>query len=135
MSKKSKTKKHAPHTDEPVDAAIVPATPPAAQAPDRASGVEGGPGPHGWTFLTNHAHVLVCLAADPGLRVRDIATRVGITERAVVRILGDLVDAGYVVRRRTGRRNEYALRLDLPMRHPVEATTAVGALIEAIAAP
>jgi hypothetical protein len=135
MSKKSKTKKHAPHTDEPAGSPLVPASPPALAAPDPGSGAEGGAGTHAWTFLTNHAHVLVCLATDPGLRVRDIATRVGITERAVVRIVGDLVDAGYVVRRRTGRRNEYVLRLDLPMRHPVEATTPVGALIEVIAAP
>jgi DNA-binding transcriptional ArsR family regulator len=134
MSKKSKTKKHALHAGGPEGAPIVPAAPPATPAPERAAGAEDGAGTHGWTFLTNHAHVLVCLATDPGLRVRDIAMRIGITERATVRILGDLVDAGYLVRRRVGRRNEYALRLDLPMRHPVEAEARVGALIEAVAA-
>jgi DNA-binding MarR family transcriptional regulator len=60
--------------------------------------------PHEWTFLTNHAHVLVCIAGDPNARVRDIAARVGITERAVARILFDLEDAGYIVRTRDGRR-------------------------------
>jgi hypothetical protein len=132
MSKRSKAKRHAPRGDAPVGTLIAPAARPAV--PARTVAVKAGPGSHGWTFLTNHAHVLVCLATDPGLRVRDIATRVGITERAAVRILGDLVGAGYLVRRRVGRRNEYALRLDLPMRHPVEATARVGLLIEALAA-
>jgi DNA-binding MarR family transcriptional regulator len=93
-----------------------------------------GSSAHAWTFLTNHGHVLLCLAADPALRVRDVAAQVGITERAAARILGDLVDAGYLVRRRTGRRNAYELRLDLPMRHPVEGTTRVRALVEAVSA-
>lgn len=86
-----------------------------------------------WTFLTNHAHVLLCLAADPRLRVRDIAERVGITERATMRIIGDLVETGYVARQRVGRRTSYRLRLDRPMRHPIESGRSVRVLVEALA--
>jgi DNA-binding MarR family transcriptional regulator len=85
-----------------------------------------------WTFLTNHAHVLVCIVRDPGLRIRDLAERVGITERAAQGIVGDLVDAGYVTRTRVGRRNQYAVRSDLPLRHPVEQERAVGELLAAL---
>ena len=86
----------------------------------------------GWTFLTNHAHVLLCLAAQPDSRVRDVAMRVGITERAVLRILHDLEEGGYVVRERTGRRTHYRLHLNQPMRHPVERTRFVGELVDAL---
>lgn len=86
-----------------------------------------------WTFLTNHAHVLLCLAGDPELRVRDIAERVGVTERAVLRILGDLAEAGYLARERAGRRTHYRIHLDRPMRHPVEAMRSVRVLVEALA--
>ncbi len=82
-----------------------------------------------WTFLTNHAHVLVCVARDPGMRLRDIAERVGITERATQRILGDLVAGGYVTREREGRRNRYDLRPELPLRHPLEADRTIGELL------
>ena len=87
----------------------------------------------GWTFLTNHAHVLLSLAVSPDPRVRDIADRVGITERATMRILHDLEASGYVVRERVGRRTHYRLRLDMPMRHPAEATRSVRVLVEALA--
>jgi DNA-binding transcriptional ArsR family regulator len=92
------------------------------------------PGP-GWTFLSNHGHVLVCLARDPGIRVRDMAARVGISERAVLRILGELVAADYVRRTREGRRNRYSVRSDRPLRHPVEAHRRVGDLVAAVGAP
>jgi len=82
--------------------------------------VTTSPGTH-WTFLTNHAHVLICVADDPEARVRDIAGRVGVTERAVQRILGDLEAAGYLHRSRTGRRNSYEVDGTLPLRHPLEA--------------
>ena len=68
-----------------------------------------------WKFLTNHGLVLLCIAEDPGVRLRDIADRVGITERAAHRIVGALVDTGYVTRTRTGRRNTYDVRGDLPV--------------------
>jgi hypothetical protein len=86
-----------------------------------------------WTFLTNHGHVLVCIAQDPGVRGRDIAERVGITERAAQAIVSDLVDAGYVRRRKVGRRNHYEIDPDLPVRHPVEQPHSVGDLLAAIA--
>jgi DNA-binding IscR family transcriptional regulator len=89
----------------------------------------------GWTFLTNHAHVLVCLSADPDIRIRDVADRVGITERATQRIVHDLVEAGYVARARSGRRNSYRLILERPMRHPVEADHSVGTIVRALAGP
>jgi len=75
----------------------------------------------GWTFLSNHSHVLVCLVQDPEVLVADIARRVGIGERAVQRILHDLEEAGYLTRERHGRRNVYTAHLDRPLRHPLEA--------------
>ena len=82
-----------------------------------------------WDFLTNHAHVLVCIAADPGIRLREIATAVGITERAAHRILSELVDEGYVVRERQGRRNHYQVKTELPLRHPLAKEREVGDLL------
>ena len=86
-----------------------------------------------WTFLTNHAHVLLCLVGSPDLRVLDIAARVRITERATLRILHDLVEAGYVSRERVGRRTRYRPQLDRPMRHPVEASLSVRVLVDSLA--
>jgi predicted transcriptional regulator len=83
----------------------------------------------GWTFLTNHSHVLLCIAADPGIRGRDIADRVGITERAAQSIVADLVGAGYLTRERVGRRNHYKIHRDLPLRHPIEEGNQVAELI------
>lgn len=68
-----------------------------------------------WSFLTNHAQALICIAQDPGVRLREIGDAVGITERAAHRIVGELVDAGYISRRRAGRRNQYAVRTDFPL--------------------
>ncbi|HEU4404561.1 MAG TPA: winged helix-turn-helix transcriptional regulator [Polyangiaceae bacterium] len=82
----------------------------------------------GWTFLTNHAHVLLCIARDPEARIRDLAGAVGITERAVQRIVADLEAVGYLAHEREGRRNRYEVRAELPLRHPLEAHCAVGAL-------
>lgn len=89
-------------------------------------------GPPSWTFLSNHAHVLLCIARDPETRLRDIASAVGITERAAQRIVSDLVAAGYVTRERVGRRNRYQVHLDRPLRHPLEADAPVGVLLEAL---
>jgi len=88
--------------------------------------------PHHWTFLTNHSHVLLCLAREPGIRLRDVATEVGITERAVQAIVADLEEAGIITRLRRGRRNHYTLHRDQPLRHPVERHRTVGDLIRAI---
>jgi DNA-binding Lrp family transcriptional regulator len=94
----------------------------------------GSPGRATWTFLSNHGHVLLCLASEPGIRVRDIAALVGITERAVLRILGELEEAGYLTREHAGRRTHYRLALDRPMRHPLEARHSVRALVGALTA-
>jgi DNA-binding MarR family transcriptional regulator len=83
-----------------------------------------------WTFLTNHGHVLVCLAQDPDARVRDVADRVGITERAVRAIVADLVEGGYVRVTKVGRRNRYRVLRRPRLRHPVEAKRSVGALLD-----
>ncbi|MFM7181676.1 MAG: helix-turn-helix transcriptional regulator [Verrucomicrobiales bacterium] len=74
-----------------------------------------------WTFLTNHTHILLCLARDPELRIRDIADLVGITQRAVQRILVELEVGGALTHTREGRRNRYQVNLDCPLRHPLEA--------------
>lgn len=96
---------------------------------------DGREAPARWTFLSNHAHVLICIRRDPEIRIRDIAQQVGITERAAQSIVGDLVDEGYLVRERVGRRNRYDVQPDLALRHPVEADHRVGELIELLASP
>jgi DNA-binding MarR family transcriptional regulator len=88
-----------------------------------------------WRFLTNHAHVLVCVAHDPGIRLRDIAAAVGITERAAHRIVSELVAGGYVVRNKQGRRNRYEVVHDLPLRHPLVNGKAIGDLLEILSEP
>lgn len=94
--------------------------------------MSGSVGEGSWTFLTNHAHVLVAIARDPEIRLRDIAERVGITERAAQRIVTDLVDAGYVLREKVGRRNAYQVNPALPFRHPLERGHDIGELLEAL---
>jgi DNA-binding Lrp family transcriptional regulator len=88
-----------------------------------------------WTFLTNHAQVLVCIAEEPGVRLRDISERVGITERAAHRIVGELVDAGYITRKRTGRRNAYLIHTDVPLPDALARDQRVGALLAILARP
>lgn len=85
-----------------------------------------------WTFLTNHAHALVCIAQDPGTRIQDIADRIGITLRAAQDIVNDLVSAGYVTRTRVGRRNRYDVHPELPFRHPLEQDHQVGGLLKTL---
>lgn len=92
-----------------------------------------GDATRGWTFLTNHAHVLLCIAENPRLRLREIAERVGITERSAQAIVTDLEEGGYVRRRRVGRRNEYELDLTRPLRHPLEAHHEIGELARGLA--
>ena len=82
-----------------------------------------------WTFLTNHAHVLLLLSKDPEMRMRDVAAAVGITERAVQRIVDDLAAAGHLSIEKDGRRNRYTVYTGMPLRHPVEAHCSVGGLI------
>ena len=88
-----------------------------------------------WTFLSNHANVLLCIARERGIRLRDVAVRVGITERAVQRIVGDLEASGYLSRVREGRRNRYEIHGDLPLRHPSIAHREVRILFDLILGP
>jgi DNA-binding MarR family transcriptional regulator len=85
-----------------------------------------------WTFLTNHTHVLFCLARDPDIRLRDVADRVGITERAVQRIVTELEDSGYITRQRQGRRNTYSVHQQRPLRHNIESHRSVADLLQLI---
>lgn len=85
-----------------------------------------------WTFLTNHAHVLIAIGRNPELRQRDIAHAVGITVGAVQRIIGELEDGGYLTHMRVGRRNRYEVIGSLPLRHPLESTHTVADLIDSL---
>ena len=76
-----------------------------------------------WSFLTNHSRVLVCIAHDPGMRLRDIATTLGITERTAFAIVDDLIAAGYVVKDKEGRRNRYSIQTELPLRRRYRSRT------------
>jgi DNA-binding MarR family transcriptional regulator len=86
-----------------------------------------------WTFLTNHTHILICLAENPEMRIRDLADQVGITERAVQRIVAELEQAGAISKVKEGRRNHYAVNTSLPLRHPVEAHCRIGDILEMVA--
>ena len=88
--------------------------------------------PKTWRFLTNHAQVLLCLAETPDIRLRDVAERVGITERATQRILAELIEAGYVKAERVGRRNRYTVDRQHAMRHSAQLDHEIGALLEAL---
>jgi predicted transcriptional regulator len=87
-----------------------------------------------WTFLTNHGHVLLCLARGPELRLRDVAEQVGVTERAVQRIVADLEEGGYLTRHRSGRQNAYDINPEGPMRHPVESHQTIRVLLSLVSA-
>lgn len=88
--------------------------------------------PRTWTFLTNHAQVLLCLAETPDIRLRDVAERVGITERATQRILAELIEGGYVKSERIGRRNRYTVDRQHAMRHSAQLGYEIGALLQAL---
>jgi predicted transcriptional regulator len=92
--------------------------------------VRDGSAPTTWVFLTNHAHVLLCVARDPDARARDVAERVGITERAAQRILSDLVAEGYVSKDKVGRRNRYTVNRQGHLRHPIFRELEIGPLID-----
>jgi DNA-binding MarR family transcriptional regulator len=86
-----------------------------------------------WSFLTNHARVLLCVADDPDMRLRDIGETVGITERAAHRIVGELAAAGYLARERNGRRNRYSVIAHLPLPDPLARSGSVGDLLHVLA--
>jgi predicted transcriptional regulator len=94
-----------------------------------------GDGDHAWQFLTNHANALSCIAADPTARLRDIAVRVGITERTAAEIVNELVGAGYLTKTRNGRRNHYEVHGQLPLRHPDHRHHTVDDLIRFLEVP
>ena len=85
-----------------------------------------------WTFLSNHGHVLLCLHSEPDLPLKEIAVRVGITERAVHRIITDLETEGYLRRERIGRKNHYTFELNKQLRHPIEAHTKIKSLLNLV---
>lgn len=88
-----------------------------------------------WTFLSNYAHVLVCLADNPDARLRDVADKVGITERTAFRLIGELEEAGVLERAREGRRNHYVIHTDAHLRHAIEKHCTVGELLKTILRP
>lgn len=83
-----------------------------------------------WSFLTNHARVLLCIARDPGVRLRDIAATLGITERTAFAVVADLTDAGYVIKERDGRRNRYEVQHHLPLAEPTSEERTIGEVLE-----
>lgn len=102
---------------------------PRPSLPSQAAGLERFPR---WTFLTNHAHVLAVLHSDPDKVLREVATEVGITERAVQRIIQDLEVGGFIERERVGRRNRYNVITTEPLRHPIESHRTIGDLLKLI---
>lgn len=103
---------------KPRPAAVIPAV----ASPKASAGLQ-------WTFLTNHAHVLVLLSRNPSLVLREVALQVGITERAVQRIIADLEAGGVIEREKIGRQNHYEIRADQPLRHPIESHRTIGELL------
>ncbi len=83
-----------------------------------------------WSFLTNHARVLVCIAHDPGIRLRDVASTVNITERSAFAIIDDLISGGYVAKQKEGRRNRYRIQLDAPLGEAVGRQQPIGELLK-----
>jgi predicted transcriptional regulator len=92
--------------------------------------MSNGQTPAGWTFVTNHTQVLLRIAQDPDVRLRDVAEHIGITERAGERIVADLVEAGFLTRQRVGRRNRYEIDREHTMRHPAQSGYEIGALLD-----
>lgn len=88
--------------------------------------------PHSWTFLSNYAHVLICLAGNPDMRLRDVADKVGVTERTAFRLIGELEEAGILERAREGRRNHYVINTEAPLRHSIEEHCTVGDLLKTV---
>ena len=86
-----------------------------------------------WSFLTSHARVLLCIAHDPGVRLRDIAASLGITERSAFGIVTDLAEAGYVVKQKDGRRNRYQIQAHLPLPEPTSQERTVGEVLALLA--
>lgn len=99
--------------------------------PTPKSGTRGHTG-NRWTFFTNHTHVLVLLYSEPDLVLREVAQRVGITERAVQRIVHELEEENFLKREKVGRRNHYQVLVENPLRHPIESHCSVNDLLKLI---
>ncbi|MFG0288563.1 MAG: helix-turn-helix transcriptional regulator [Rhodopirellula sp. JB044] len=99
---------------------------------EKAASSKTEPQANRWTFLTNHAHVLIVLQGDPDIVLREVATQVGITERAVQRIVQDLEEDGFIRREKVGRKNHYEVLADKQLRHPIEAHRTIGDLLKLI---
>lgn len=106
-----------------------------AFAASESAAAAGDQGSARWTFLTNHAHVLIVLWEEPSLVLRQVAARIGITERAVQRIVADLEAEGFITREKVGRQNHYRIQPDRPLRHPIEAHRSVRDLLELVSEP
>lgn len=102
------------------------------ERPAKPAAPQAGDTVRGWTFLTNHAHVLLCLAHGESLTARELSLRIGITERSVQTILADLIADGYLKRSKVGRRNSYTVNPKGRLRHPLESSHTVGELIDAL---
>jgi len=85
-----------------------------------------------WSFLTNHARVLMCIDHDPGIRLRDIASTLGITERTAYGIVTDLTEGGYVVKEKDGRRNRYQIQAHVPLREPITRERTIGEVLDVL---
>ncbi len=88
-----------------------------------------------WTFLSNHGRALLCIAHDPGVRLRDVATELGITERGAFGIVADLTESGHVVKTKQGRRNRYSVRTELPLPEPTQSQRSLGEVLELLTSP
>ncbi len=101
--------------------------------PSEHNGSTDGHADGSWRFLSNHAQVLICIVRDPEVRLRDVALAVGITERAVQRIVADLVASGHIQSERIGRRNHYVVNREVAMRHPAQTDHEIGELLDLLA--
>lgn len=110
----------------------LPKSPKKATSPVPKGLAVAAPLPAGWTFLTNHTHVLLCLYRQPDQRLRDVALAVGITERMVQRIVAELSEAGYLHIQKEGRCNRYTVTSNLQLRHPLEMQHTIGELLEVL---
>lgn len=126
-----------PTADATADDTLTPSLPmsnitepaPTADSPIAATQAAGT---HRWTFLTNHAHVLILLSRDPTMVLRQVALQIGITERAVQRIIADLEEDGFIQREKVGRNNHYRILDHQPLRHPIESHRTIGDLIKLV---
>ncbi|WP_417398300.1 helix-turn-helix transcriptional regulator [Gimesia chilikensis] len=127
---KASSKRQSRKTEPPKETGKAAANSAVDSASSRKTGSESG---HRWTFLTNHAHVLIVLHRNPTIVLREVALEVGITERAVQRIIQDLEEEGFLQREKIGRQNHYEVLTDQALRHPIEKHKSIGDLLNLVA--